>query len=89
VLVVFTVVRYAVWIGLAAAIVALLAVLWKFTGWLDRQLERQEDRRAAARAARAEIARRADEQHALVLGGDERGTYGNYPPHLKDVPRHG
>lgn len=29
---------------------------------------------------RAAIAARADEQHAQVLAGDERGVYGDYPP---------
>jgi hypothetical protein len=28
----------------------------------------------------AELARRPDEQNAQVLAGDDRGTYGNYPP---------
>jgi hypothetical protein len=34
---------------------------------------------AAEAARRAAIARRADQQHAWVLAGDERGTYGHYP----------
>ena len=31
-------------------------------------------------AARLAIAARADEQHALVLAGDDRGIYGEYTP---------
>jgi UDP-N-acetylmuramyl pentapeptide phosphotransferase/UDP-N-acetylglucosamine-1-phosphate transferase len=80
VLVIFTVVKYAVWIGLVVAIVALVALLWKFTGWIDRWLERREEHRRIARAWLAAIARRADEQHAQVLAGDDRGIYGDYAP---------
>jgi type II secretory pathway pseudopilin PulG len=78
-------VRYAMWIGLAAMAVVLAVVLWKFTGWLDRQLGRREERRAAARFKRAAIAHRADEQHAWVLADDDRGVYGEYPPALRIV----
>jgi hypothetical protein len=28
----------------------------------------------------AEIAARADQQHAWVMAGDERGMYGQFPP---------
>lgn len=31
-------------------------------------------------AARRAIAARADEQHAQILAGDDRGLYGAYPP---------
>jgi membrane protein implicated in regulation of membrane protease activity len=79
-LVICVVVRYAVWIGLAAAAIVLAVVLWKFTGWLDRRLERRERRREAALSKRAAVAHRADTQHTWVLAGDERGTYGEYPP---------
>lgn len=81
VLLIFGVVRYAVWIGLAAAAVLLLVALWKFAGLLDRVLERREARRASARFRRAEIARRADEQNQLFLAGDDRGVYGEYRPY--------
>jgi len=78
------IVKYAVWIGLAAAIVAGLVLLWKCTGWLDRYLDRRVDRRERRRKAelleRAAIALRADEQNAWVLDGDDRGVYGEYPP---------
>jgi len=41
---------------------------------------------AADRAADAEVVARADQQHAWVLAGDYRGTYGHYPTrdHLTD-----
>ena len=29
---------------------------------------------------KADLARRADEQHAWTVAGDPRGTYGQYPP---------
>jgi hypothetical protein len=74
------IVKYAVWIGLAAAIIAGLALLWKLTEWLDRGLDRRESRRKAKRLERAAIAFRADEQNAWVLSGDVRGFYGDYPP---------
>jgi hypothetical protein len=51
-----------------------------FTGWLDRRLDAPEARRARARDELAAIARRAELQNALVLAGDERGLYGDYPP---------
>jgi hypothetical protein len=32
------------------------------------------------RRARAALVARADEQHAWILAGDDRGLYGAYPP---------
>jgi hypothetical protein len=55
-------------------------VLWKLAGVLDQWLEWREKRRGRKHLERAAIARRADQQHAWVLAGDERGTYGDYPP---------
>lgn len=75
-----TVVRLGAWIALAAAAAAVVVTLWRFAGWLDRQLERREARRAAEHAALANIAWRADEQNALVIARDARGIYGDYPP---------
>lgn len=74
------VLRFAVWIGVAAAAVGLLIALWEFIGWLDRRLCASEQRKLRAQARREEIARRADEQNALALAGDPRGMYGDYPP---------
>lgn len=36
--------------------------------------------REAARRAAEVVAARADEQQELVLAGDERGVYGEFPP---------
>jgi hypothetical protein len=58
------------WVILAVLGVALLAgVVWYVSRCLD-----------ARDAARLAIAARADEQHALVLAGDDRGIYGEYTP---------
>jgi type II secretory pathway pseudopilin PulG len=41
-----------------------------------------DDRVEARRKRRAEVAARADRQHAAVLRGDESGVYGEWPPVL-------
>jgi membrane protein implicated in regulation of membrane protease activity len=84
VLVVGTIIRFAVWIALAAGIVLLAVVLWKFTGWLDRRLEARELKHRSAADKRAAIAHRADVQNAQVLVGDDRGIYGDYSPKQTD-----
>ena len=38
------------------------------------------DPSAAKASRRADIIRRADEQHVQVMQGDERGFYGQFPP---------
>jgi hypothetical protein len=55
------------------AIIAGIVVLGT-AGWY---LACRIDARDAALAA---IAARADEQHALILAGDDRGIYGEYTP---------
>jgi hypothetical protein len=80
VLVIFTVVKYWVWIAAAVGIVVALVVLWKMTGWLGRRLDAGDAKRAARAAELAAIAARADEQNRLFLAGDERGFYGEYGP---------
>lgn len=45
--------------------------------WLTFYLERRSDAREHARLG---IIGRADQQHAWVLAGDDRGIYGSYPP---------
>src|ERR1700758_4815115 len=73
------VIRYG-WLILAVvAAVTLLWLLW-FAGWLDRRLTTRDATRAARAAALAAVAARADQQHAWALTGDDRGTYGDYPP---------
>lgn len=77
-----TIVRYAVWIALAFAVVVTLVGLWWFAGRLDRWLEAREGKRAAAHAKLAAVAARADQQHAWTLAGDDRGTFGDYRPEV-------
>ena len=73
------VIRYG-WLILAVvAAVALLWLLW-FAVWLDRRLTTRDATRAARATALAAVAARADQQHAWVLAGDDRGTHGDYPP---------
>jgi hypothetical protein len=55
------------------AIIAGIVVLG-IAGWL---LASHLDARDAARDA---ITARADQQHAWILAGDDRGTYGDYVP---------
>ena len=58
--------------GLAAAV-----IIGRLIGvWLTRR----DDRSIAERQRMAELCARADRQHAAVLAGDDRGTYGAYPP---------
>lgn len=80
VLVLGTIARFWVWIVGAIAIAVLGVLLWKFAGRIDRRLEAWEARRARVPDELAAIARRADEQNAQVLPGDERGVYGEYEP---------
>lgn len=80
VLVIAGIAKIAVWIGLALAVVGLVAVLWRFTSHLDRWLTARDQRRDGRVAAIAAIAARADEQNRLFIAGDPRGTYGYYPP---------
>ena len=53
-------------------------------GWLAGR----DDAAAARRRRDAEIAARADEQHAAVLAGDDRGIYGEWPPEILIDPCH-
>jgi len=79
VVVVAGVIRYA-WVILA--VIAAVALLWWFVQWLDRRLTQRDAQRAACVAALAAVAARADQQHAWVLAGDDRGTYGEYRPEV-------
>ncbi|KMV23314.1 hypothetical protein [Mycobacterium heckeshornense] len=80
-------------IGQLIAVLLLVGIIahfiWWIVGFTCLALAIWAGRRAcgeilAARHARlrqlAELAARADQQHAWVLAGDERGIYGNYPP---------
>lgn len=62
------------WFILAAAAVG---VLVRLVVWIVRGYRAD---RARLRATRDAVASRADEQHGWTSVGDERGTYGQYPP---------
>jgi hypothetical protein len=68
------VVKFA-WLIAAVLVTVVIAVsIGKASAWLD-------DLMVARRRRDAEIAARADRQHAAVLAGDYRlGVYGDYPP---------
>jgi MFS family permease len=62
---------------LLAAFTAAAALGRLIGGWLARR----DDRAAGRRRRDAELAARADRQHAAVLAGDELvGVYGDYAP---------
>jgi ABC-type Fe3+-siderophore transport system permease subunit len=63
------------WAWIAAALGALM--VFGLLLWLTFYVERRVDERYAKRAG---LVARADQQHAWVLAGDARGTYGEYPP---------
>jgi hypothetical protein len=63
------IIRYFWWI---AAVVAVVAVVKRAPGWWAQYQAAQ----ATERDRLATIVARADQQHAWVLAGDPRGTYG-------------
>lgn len=67
------VVKY--WFVIAGGIGVIVAVHWGRHA-VDRHAERVE----AERRRLAELVARADEQHAWVMQGDERGVYGEFSP---------
>ncbi len=69
------VVKYAVWIGLFLGAVLVIGGMVLRSMYLDR---RDEERQAAD----AEIVARADQQHADILAGYDRGVYGEWPPYV-------
>jgi hypothetical protein len=48
--------------------------------WAHRVADRRAERIEAQRRRLAGLAARADEQNSLVMQGDERGVYGEFPP---------
>jgi hypothetical protein len=71
---------------LLAALVAMVVTVWVVivgavcvavaARWAHRRAERIE----AQQRRLAELSVRADEQNRLVMQGDERGVYGEFPP---------
>jgi high-affinity nickel permease len=67
------IVKFWVWILAAFAAVALIVLVFVL-------VHRSDKRHAAELEHIAAIARRAEQQHAQILAGDERGIYGAFPP---------
>ena len=67
------IVKFALWIAIAFGGLVLFGLLL----WAAFYAARRVDARENACVA---IAARADQQHAWVLAGDDRGVYGQYPP---------
>jgi hypothetical protein len=70
---------------LMAVLVALVTVWSVIIGAICvavalRRGQRRAERIEAQRRRLAELAARADEQDRLVMQGDERGVYGEFPP---------
>jgi hypothetical protein len=61
------------WWAIVAVLVVAVAgfAVWDVRMHRDAELERR-------RRAQAAIAARADQQHAWILAGDDRGVYGEY-----------
>jgi cytoskeletal protein RodZ len=57
---------------LVATAVLLVGLLW-LALYAVRRVDGREERRDG-------LVARADQQHAWVLAGDDRGIYGDYPP---------
>lgn len=60
---------------LIAAVVSMFCAVH----WTRRAVDRHTERVEVERRRLAGLVARADEQHAFVLAGDERGIYGEYP----------
>jgi len=63
------------WAWIAAVLGGL--IVFGLLVWLIFYVERRVDERYEKRAA---LVARADQQHAWVLAGDDRGIYGDYTP---------
>lgn len=67
-------------IGAAWPAIVAASVITVMLRWVVRDGERAKARRLARVREHAAIAARADEQQRLVLAGDPRGIYGDWPP---------
>jgi ABC-type protease/lipase transport system fused ATPase/permease subunit len=63
------------WVYIVAVLGAL--VLFGLLWWAASAAGRRADAEYQERAA---LVARADQQHAWILAGDDRGLYGRYPP---------
>lgn len=67
----FTLAREWAWLLLAGVLAVKLAPVLQRKNAAQRGAERQR---------KADLVKRADEEHAMVLRGDAAGVYGQYPP---------
>jgi hypothetical protein len=67
------IVKFWVWIAVAFGAAVLFGLLLWAAFYAARRVDAREDARLA-------IAARADQQHAWILAGDDRGVHGDYPP---------
>lgn len=71
---------------LLAGLIALVVTVWVVivgsvcVAVAVRMVDRRAERIEARRRLLAELAARADEQNRLLMQGDERGVYGEFPP---------
>jgi hypothetical protein len=63
--------------GLTSCALACAIAPSRLVVWIVRDLRAD---RARLRATRDAVASRADEQHGWTMAGDDRGTFGQYPP---------
>lgn len=67
-------------IGAAWPAIVSASVITVMIRWVVRDGERAKARRLARVREHAAIAARADEQQRLIIAGDPRGIYGEWPP---------
>jgi hypothetical protein len=67
------IVKFWVWIVAALGALVVFGLLLWAAFYAARRVDDREDARLA-------IVARADQQHAWVLAGDDRGVYGEYAP---------
>jgi ABC-type protease/lipase transport system fused ATPase/permease subunit len=67
------IVKFWVYIVAVLGALVLVGLLWWWASCMDRRAKARENTRLA-------IVARADQQHAWVLAGDDRGIYGEFAP---------
>ena len=67
------IVKFWAWIAAVLGGLMVFGLLLWLTFYVERRVDAKYERRAA-------LVARADQQHAWVLAGDDRGVYGAFPP---------
>lgn len=67
------IVKFWAWIAAVLGGLMVFGLLLWLTFYVERRVDAREETRAA-------LVARADQQHAWVLAGDDRGIYGQYTP---------